>query len=147
MRHLGYNLQKYCNESLRAQLPFRLARVWRNWAEVVGPEAADLMRPLGRRKRTLRLGVEDGAAMQEATFHAPSVLDDVNAFLGEVFFDKVQCELLMGKTPLDEIGRGKDFKRMPPRPANLGKALEHMDPDSPVTRSYRAYLAAFESES
>lgn len=146
MRHLGYNLQKYCREDLKAETPFRFARLWRNWAQVVGEEAATLARPLGRRKRTLRLGVEDGAAMQETSFYAPQILEDVNGFLGEIFFDKIQCELLMGKTPLDEVGRQEGGRRMPPRPRNLGNALQHMDPDSPVTRSYQAYLAAFEGE-
>lgn len=146
MRHLGYNLQKYCREQLKADTPFRLARLWHDWARVVGDEAAALAHPLGRRKRTLRLGVEDGAAMQETTFYAAHILDAANSFLGEVFFDKVQCELLMGKTPLDAIGREREFKRMPQRPANLGNALRYMDPDSPVARSYRAYLAAFGEE-
>lgn len=146
MRHLGYNLQKYCKEELKAELPFKFARLWRSWSQVVGEEAASLARPLGRRKRTLILGVEDGAAMQEATFYAPAILDDVNGFLGEVFFDKVQCQLLRDRTPLDEQGRKATFKRLPPRPAHLGNALQHMDPDSPVARSYQAYIAAFDKE-
>ncbi len=143
MRHLGHNLQIYCRQKLKADRPFKLARLWRNWSDVVGDAAAELARPLGRRKRTLRLGVEEGAAMQEVSFYAPQILEDVNSYLGEVFFDKVQSELLMGKTPLDEVGRRAIAKQMPQRPPNLGNALKHMDPDSPVTRCYLAYVASF----
>ena len=143
MRHLGYNLQTFCRANMRADKPFRLARLWSDWSRVVGEEVAALVRPLGHRKRTLRLGVEDGAAMQEATFHAPGILDAVNGYLGEVFFDKVQCELRMGKTPLDARGIQRAPKAPPVRPAKLGQALAFMDPESPVARGYRAYLAMF----
>lgn len=146
MKHLGTNLQKYCMHSLNASRPFKLARLWSNWTQVVGEEAAALARPLGRRKHTLRLGAEDGAAMQEISYHAPLILEDVNTFLGEFFFDNIQCELLMDKTPLDAIGRQERGKRLPPRPANLGNALQHMAPESPVTRSYQAYVAAFQDK-
>lgn len=146
MRHLGYNLRAFCRESLNADEPFRLARLWRDWRQVVGEEAAELARPVGRRKRTLLLGVEDPASMQEATFYAPMILESVNAFMGEVFFDKVQCDLLMGKTPLDAKPAHMQRKQLPPRPEKLGGALGLMDPDSAVGRSYRAYLAMFADE-
>ncbi len=143
MRHLGYNLRSFLREKTQADTSFRLVRLWSDWARVVGEEAAALAHPLGRRKTTLRLGVEDGAAMQEAHFYAPQILADVNAYLGEFFFDNVQCELLMGKTPLDACATQKAVKHAPPRPGKLGQALKHMNPDSPVARSYRAYCAVF----
>lgn len=143
MRHLGYNLRAFCREKLQSDKPFRIARLWRDWSTVVGEDAAALARPLGQRKRTLLLGVEDAAALQEMTFYTPMILEAVNAFLGEVFFDKVQCDLLMGKTPLDTKTGFTPRRGIPRRPDNLGGALGRMDPDSPVGRSYRAYLAMF----
>ncbi|MBG0777163.1 MAG: DUF721 domain-containing protein [Desulfovibrionaceae bacterium] len=146
---LGPALRAYLRTAdTKGSMP--LVRLWRGWAEAVGAHVAEMAKPVGHRRRTLLVGVEDSALLQELTYYAPQILDDVNAFLGQEVFDKVQVDLLMGKAPLDTIpdlapgsGDGRpDPERPPERPEGLqGRA--DLDPESPVGRCYRAYIRLF----
>lgn len=127
---------------------FQLVRLWRNWDQVVGAEVADLCKPLGHNKRRLHVGVEDSAGMQEASLYSSIILDKVNAFLENKIFDKLQVELLMGKTPLNARESGPiraDWNR-PQKPANLGVRKLDFDSNSAVGRCYAAYLRIFEKQ-
>ncbi|MEF2145541.1 MAG: DUF721 domain-containing protein [Desulfovibrionaceae bacterium] len=123
----------------------KLVRLWRNWDKVIGAETSRMARPLGRRGSTLLLWCADSAAAQELTYFAPQIIQKVNDFLGEEFFDKVRFELLNGRVPLDghRQASAPGSKPEPKRPENLGEVLGEMDPDSPVGRCYRAYIGLF----
>ncbi|WP_243358022.1 DUF721 domain-containing protein [Fundidesulfovibrio terrae] len=125
-----------------AGLGFRLAMLWPRWREVLG-DVAPYAFPLGHRRSILLLGVEDAMAMQESIYDGPDVLDKVNAFLGQQLFDKVQFDLLQGKTPLSAIsGEAPTYWRLPsPRIARLGGL--NLDPNTAVGRSYAAYVRQF----
>lgn len=118
--------------------------ICQNWDRIVGPEAADLVKPLGKQKSTLILGAEDSIVIQEFSFLADQILEMVNSFCGSAFFDKVRVELLKGRTPLD-----KDLVKVPrirvpeKKPGNLGKLKELMNHDSPVARCYENYVKYF----
>ncbi|WP_051434621.1 DUF721 domain-containing protein [Desulfonatronum lacustre] len=92
-------LHDFWNRAER-RFQWRLAEIWSSWPIVVGPEIADMAKPLGRNKTTLLLGVEDPMVMQEMHFHAPTILRAVNAALGEKVFDKVRLDLLGGRSSL-----------------------------------------------
>ncbi len=92
-------LHDFWNKAER-RLQWRLAEIWSSWPAVVGPDIADLAKPLGRNKATLLLGVEDPMVMQEMHFHAPTILRAVNSALGEKVFDKVRLDLLGGRSSL-----------------------------------------------
>jgi hypothetical protein len=144
MRSLSRALGTFRRSDDKAAAAFRLVRLYRDWDRVVGPDIAALVRPLGRRKRTLVVGAEDTLAVQEAHYAAPEILERVHAHLGEECFDKVKVDLLMGKTPLDtskvpQAARAK--YPLPPRPGTLG-GLD-LDPESAVGRSYAAYLRLY----
>ncbi|EKO38740.1 MAG: Protein of unknown function (DUF721) [Solidesulfovibrio magneticus str. Maddingley MBC34] len=121
--------------------------VCRRWAEIVGPETAELLRPLGHKRRDLYLGADDPVALQEMVFAAPEILSLVNAALGHEAFDKVRFDLLGGRVPLDAL------RAIPPRfstpaevrPEGLGGLVGKLDPNSPVGRCYAKYVAYFES--
>ena len=126
----------------------QLSQLWANWDMVMGEELAPITYPLGRRGRTLIVGAEDNMIQQELTFYTYDLLERVNAFMGEPFFEKVQVHLLMGSAPLDEV----ELPTIPPpprekpeRPANLGNLLGKLDPDSPVTKAYEKYVRMFEN--
>ena len=126
-----------------ADLGFRLARLWPRWREVMGQDLAPWARPLGHKGQTLLLGVEDALAMQESRYDAPEVLERVNAFLGQVYFDKAHFDLLQGKTPLDgPFGQAPTFWCAPlGKQANLGGL--NLDPNTAVGRCYLAYVRQF----
>lgn len=147
MALVGEALQE-CLARMDAELPFHLTGVWRNWKRIVGEEAASMAMPLGRHKRTLIVGAEDHAAQQELTYYSPAILEAVNAYLGEECFDKMQVDLLMGETPLNESasqsgGPGGARTVFGPRPDRLGGLLGGMREDSPVARCYEAYVRHF----
>lgn len=123
----------------------RLVRLWREWEAVVGPEVAELARPLGHKDGTLVLYAQDAIAAQQLTYYAPELLSRVNGFLAEEVFDKVRFELLNGRVPLGEFRR--EGPQAPSlrvqRPPILGGLADKLDPDSAVGRCYLAYVRRF----
>jgi hypothetical protein len=127
-----------------AALELALARLWRNWPEVLGPDMAAMIRPLGHRKETMLLGATNSMVMQEFSFFSQSIMDKANAFLGTAYFRKVQIELMAGRPALDESLLATLPPIPPtPRPEPIGNLLPCMDPSSPVTSCYRAYVRHF----
>ncbi|MCM0754994.1 DUF721 domain-containing protein [Desulfovibrio aminophilus] len=126
----------------------RLVRLWRAWDELLGPEMAGIMRPLGHRGRTLLVSTGDPVVAQEASFLAPLVLERINEFFNEEVFDKVHFELLSGRIPLGEqrAERPTPPPARPKRPENLGNLARLLREDTPVARCYRAYLRLFAAQ-
>jgi hypothetical protein len=121
--------------------PFKLVRLWRSWPEVLGPELAELAKPLGHKDRRLILGGEDSISLQEITYFGPDILERVNGFLEGKIFDKISVELIRGRSPLDSVQIGTVPETVGlPRPEHLGDLLAIMPEDSPVTSCYRAYV-------
>ena len=123
----------------------KLVRLWQEWADVVGPEVAELARPLGHKDGTLMLYTEDAIAAQQLTYYAPELLSRVNEFLGQECFDKVRFELLNGRVPLGE-NRREEHKALSlrvQRPPILGGLAGKLDPESAVGRCYMAYVKRF----
>jgi len=123
----------------------KLVRLWLEWASVVGPEVAELARPLGHKDGTLLLHTEDAIAAQQLTYFTPEILSRVNGFLEQEVFDKVRFELLNGRVPLGENRR--EGPRASPlrvqRPPILGGLAGKLDPESAVGRCYMAYVKRF----
>jgi len=141
VRPLGELIIGFASRPEAAQ-GFKLAMLWPRWREILG-DIAPYARPLGHRRAILLAGVDDPAAMQESHYDAPLVLEAVNGFLGQHFFDKVQFDLLQGKTPLDAVqGHAPTYWReAAPRITRLGGLS--LDPDTAVGRSYAAYVRQF----
>lgn len=120
--------------------------VCRRWKEIVGPETAELVRPLRHRRRELLLGADDPVVMQEMLFAAPEILSLVNAALGYEAFDKVRFDLLGDQISLDAQRAIPPRFSTPPviRPQHLGSLLGTLDPTTPVGRCYAKYVAYFE---
>lgn len=126
-----------------------LVPLWQNWDMVMGEELAELGRPLGHKDRTIIIGADDNMAQYELSAQTYEVLERVNAFLGKDMFDTVQVELMQGRESLDNMTMPV-FKqarpKIPPRPKDLGN-LEHiLDPDSPVTKCYKKYVAMYDGK-
>jgi len=127
-----------------ATLELAIARLWRHWPELLGPDIAELIRPLGHRKGTMLLGATNSMVMQEFSFFSQTILDKANGFLGTTYFQKVQIELMAGRPALDHSLLPAAPEQAPaPCPAPLGNLIPCMDPSSPVTACYRAYVRHF----
>lgn len=135
---------KLALDSPEAALELAIARLWRHWAEIIDPEMAEQVRPLGRRKTTMLLGATNSMVMQEFVFLAPEILEKANNFLGTGYFQEAKLELMSGRPSLDH----SLLPAPPPKPAALrpdplGNLLPCMDPSSPVTACYRTYVKHF----
>lgn len=148
MRSLKYMLDTHLKDSLDAALPFKMVSLWRNWSQVVGPEVGEMAWPLKRTKTTLVLGCEDPMAMQETSYYADWILQQVNAFLKCNCFRKVQLELLRGRRPLNEcyghLDIGHELKKtIPTPPPGLRTLNKVLTEDTPEGRAYQSYLKIF----
>jgi hypothetical protein len=130
-----------------AALELAIARLWRHWPEILGPEIAAMIRPLGHRQNTMLLGATNSMVMQEFSFFAQDILEKTNAFLGSCYFQEVKIELMAGRPALDQsLLPPIPSRPQAPRPDILGNLLPCMDPSSPVTSCYRAYVKHFYPE-
>ncbi|BBD09609.1 DUF721 domain-containing protein [Desulfovibrio ferrophilus] len=124
---------------------YHLTRLWKHWEEVVGDHIAEVARPLGHRKTTLLIGVEDHMLMQELVHYSPAILEQVNTFLGMNFFDKVHVDLIGDHVSLDALPENtrQAHPLEPQKPEQLGGLVGKLDPDSPMAKCYRAYVEYF----
>ncbi|HKK34128.1 MAG TPA: DUF721 domain-containing protein [Desulfomicrobiaceae bacterium] len=144
MKRIQDTLSNYLSRN-SGPVELRLVRLWKTWPEVIGPDMAELLSPLGHRKHTLVLGAEDSMIIQEFSFFAPEILEKVNTALGQAYFDKVHIELLSGKAQLDRIRQRKLTRTITKRrPENLGRLLDRLPADTPAGRAYRKYLRHFD---
>lgn len=135
-------LQGWLSSKGREPRQDHLEQLWKNWSMVMGPDLAPLAHPLGHRDGLLLVGGEDHFILQELTYATPEILERVNAFMDEPFFQKVELHLLFGKTPLNLTRATRVAPPPPPpRPARLGGL--RLDPASPVARCYEAYVRCF----
>lgn len=146
MDRIGRTLPRFLRTGLGADLPFRLVLLWRHWDEIVGEEVASLGRPLGRRKTTLRIGVEDVMAMQELTFYAPAILEAVHGYLEEPVFETVQGELLGDRHGLDAERLDIPDEGKPIRPTKLGGLMDRFEANPTIAESYRKYVEFFKEQ-
>lgn len=146
LRPLSESLGRFLSEK-EASARRGFVEVCRRWTEIVGPETAELVRPLGHRRRDLFLGADDPVVMQEMVFAAPEILSLVNAALGQEAFDKVRFDLLGDRVPLDVLRATPPRFSTPAakRPEHLGGLMGQLDPNSPVGRCYAKYVAYFEA--
>lgn len=141
---LGEALATWLSSKGRETRPAHLDQLWKNWSMVMGPDLAPLAQALGHRDGVLLVGGEDHLVLQELTYATPEILERVNAFMDEPFFQRVELHLLFGKTPLNLI-TATAVPAPPPltRPPRLGGL--NLDPASPVGRCYQAYLRCFDA--
>ncbi len=124
---------------------FSVLELWKKWEDVIGPEMAQMARPLKRQKNTLIIGVEDSIIMQELYFYSEEILKRIEDFLGWQPFDKIKYKLLEDKTPLTEKIPSLGEKVMEENttigyklPSQVGTLT--LSENGPVGRAYSAYV-------
>ena len=124
-----------------------LTALWQNWRTVMGEAIADLAFPLGHKDATLLIGADDNMSMQELSLQSVEILERANAFMDSDFFRQVKVALMQGQRDLSRKRAQAPYVPFRvPKPPRLGGLAGKLDPQSPVTRSYEAYVAMFASE-
>jgi hypothetical protein len=76
--------------------------------------------------------------------YSAELLDRVNGFIGEKYFDKISLELINGRARLDATPPPHWSRPViPTRPDGLGGAA--IPGDSPVARCYAKYVRLFDA--
>jgi len=148
-RKLGSDLLLHAVARFDKKGGLRLVRLWREWENVVGADVAELARPLGHKDGTLLLFTHDSIAAQQLTYYVPELLERINAFFGELVFDKVRFELLDGRVPLglQSLAGQPSMQKSPKKPSNLGGLIDKIDPSTAVGHCYMTYVRYFSEQS
>lgn len=113
----------------------------------MGEDIAGLGVPLGHKEGVLLIGADDNMAMQELSLQSVEILERANVFMDKEFFRQVKVLLMQGQPDLSRKPARRSDRPVrsspPPKPPRLGGLSGKLDPDSPVTRCYKAYLAMF----
>lgn len=123
-----------------------LVGLWRRWPEIMGEDIAALGAPLGHAEHILQIGADDSMALQELSLQAEEIRERANAFLGNDWFTGVKVLLMQGRKDLaaprpDPAPAPAPRQEAAEPPPQLGRLLGRLDPDSPITRCYEAFVA------
>lgn len=117
--------------------------LWKDWSAIVGEDVAALGCPLGQKDGVLLIGAEDSMALQELSLLSGEILERANAFMHGEPFTEVRVQLMQGQRDLAAPRPEPPPAQAPAEPPlpRLGGLLGRLDPDSPVTRCYKAFVA------
>ena len=91
-------------------------RVWRAWADIVGPGMAGYSSPVGFNRRTLIIWAKSAAHMQEMSYGRDMLRAKVNQFVGFHWIDDVRLTLDRKDVPsvAESEAEMKEFLSNPP---------------------------------
>jgi hypothetical protein len=84
-------------KSLEINVPMKTYSIWGAWKEIVGESVASQTQPRSIRNRILFIDVSHPTWIQQLQFLKPTLLEKVNAFLGQPLIDDIRFRL--GKIP------------------------------------------------
>ncbi len=120
-----------------------LNALWKSWSAIMGEDIAGLGFPLGHNKKTLLVGSDDNMALQELSMQSMEILERANVFMDSNFFETVKFVLLQGQRPLN-LFRPRSSAEHPKIQLEdlpqIGALLGKLNPESPVTLCYEAYV-------
>ncbi|MDQ7031895.1 MAG: DUF721 domain-containing protein [Desulfonauticus sp.] len=104
MHKLSAVINKFLKQNPSIEQGFALVKLWKQWSKVLGEPLGQYVYPLGRKGKTLIVGAKESLILQEAYFVGEEILNKVNTFLGERFFDTVKVKMLDETvTPLNKV--------------------------------------------
>jgi hypothetical protein len=80
-------------KSLEIDVPLKSYTIWGAWKEIVGDSVALQAQPLAIRNRILFVNVSHSTWMQQLQFLKPTLLEKINAFLGEPLLQDIRFKL------------------------------------------------------
>ena len=82
---------------------FKRWRLWKEWAQIVGPNLAMGSEPVDYLQGTLVVWVKSSAHMQEMNYLNESIRNRVNAFFKETWVRDVRFTLKRGESPTENL--------------------------------------------
>src|SRR4030043_2399383 len=80
-------------KGLEIDLPTKTYSIWRAWEEIVGEAVAGQTQPRAIRNKILFIDVSHSTWMQQLQFLKPTLLEKINAFLGEPHIQDIRFKL------------------------------------------------------
>jgi hypothetical protein len=80
-------------KGLEIDLPIRSYSIWKAWKEIVGEAVAGQTQPRAIRNRILFIDVSHSTWAQQLQFLKPTLLEKINAFLGETHIQDIRFKL------------------------------------------------------
>ena len=80
-------------KDLEIDLPIRSYSIWKAWKEIVGEAVAGQTQPRAIRNRILFIDVSHSTWIQQLQFLKPTLLEKINAFLGETHIQDIRFKL------------------------------------------------------
>ncbi len=134
-------LERFMQRNSNAE-KVQLVRLWQHWSMVMGPDIANLAKPLGEKNFILLIGTEDAMSTQEISFMHWEILERANAFMGKDYFTSIKVGICLDKTPLDILCRQRPVPSPPTLPPFKLHChyLQNMSMDSAVARCYARFV-------
>ena len=80
-------------KSLEIDVPLKNYAIWGAWNEIMGESVALQTRPRSIRNRILFIDVSHSTWMQQLQFLKPTLLEKINTFLGDPYFQDIRFRL------------------------------------------------------
>jgi len=80
-------------KGLEIDLPTKSYSIWRAWGEIVGEAVAAQTQPRAIRNKILFIDVSHSTWIQQLQFLKPTLLEKINAFLGETQIQDIRFKL------------------------------------------------------
>lgn len=98
-------------KGLEVDVPLKSYSIWIAWKEIVGESVALQTQPRSIRNKILFIDVSHSTWMQQLQFLKPTLLEKVNAFIGEPFFQDIRFKLGKISPPIPAPSGGPIWKK------------------------------------
>jgi hypothetical protein len=97
-------------KSLEIDVPLKNYSIWGAWEEIMGESVAHQTQPRSIRNRILFIDVSHSTWMQQLQFLKPTLLEKINTFLGDPYFQDIRFRLGKISPPVSAPSRRDSSK-------------------------------------
>ena len=88
-----YSILEKTLKALEIDVPLKSYSIWGAWKELVGDSVALQTQPRAIRNRILFIDVSHSTWMQQLQFLKPTLLEKINSFIGDPYFQDIRFRL------------------------------------------------------
>jgi predicted nucleic acid-binding Zn ribbon protein len=129
-------------KGLEIELPLKTHSIFGAWRNIVGEAVALQTRPRAIRNRILFIDVSHSTWMQQLQFFKPTLLEKINAFLGESLIDDIRFKLGKISPPLPTPSEAPSWREetLDVKTTKQIEALLQSIPDGEIRKSLHHVL-------